>query len=326
MASKPERKMASKQCANCVKCTYRCGIEARQKYSEITCAAAHCLTLCQTKDGKQDVGTVEEKDRLQNSDSPVNDPPADKDMIKRIEKKLTDKDPTNPLRGKIVEIGTYEDGDLEPKRKSKRIRWGAILYIEEEFVKKWSEKIVNEKKSAYGEKEYKLGVTRASQIEHLVECYEAEKGDGDETNKNGRFIHLNTGSHGDSKGKTIENTRKLLKIKGSQAEVNEYLNTSVRFAKKDLENLKTKKRTSVFLINSISVPIYPENKDVVDGWCMSQQMQDERYKLYLDQKDIAKELRTTENNEEKREIANEGNKSATNAFARFVAYLWSYLQ
>lgn len=297
--------MASKQCANCEKCILPCGIEARQKYSEITCAAAHCLTLCQTKDGKQDVGTVKGKDRFMNSDSPVNDPPADEDMIKRIEKKLTDKDPTNPLRGKIVEIGTYEDGDLEPKRKSKRIRWGAILYIEEEFVKKWSQKIVNEKKSAYGEKEYKLGVINGSHLEHLIECYEAEKGDGDETNKNGRFIHLNTGSHGDSKGKTIENTKKLLQIYKSHENVNKYLNTSVRFAKKDLENLKKKKRTSVFLINSISVPIYPENKDVVDGWCMSQHMQDERYKLYLDQKEIAKGLRTTVNHVEQREIANE---------------------
>jgi len=294
--------MASKQCANCDKCKLGCGIDAREKYPEITCAAAKCLTLCQKEDGTQDNGTVEEKDRFMNSDSPVDDPPADEDMIKRIEKKLTEKDPTNPLRGKLVEIGTYEDG--HEISKSKRIRWGAILCIEEKFVNKWSQEILNERKAKMGGK-FKLGVTKASQITHLVECYEAEKGDGDETDKNGRFIHLNTGSHGDPKGKTIENTKKLLEICGSQEKVNNYLKESVHFAKQDLENLKAKKRTSVFLINSISVPIYPENKDVVDGWCMSQQMQDERYKLYLDQKDIAKELRTTENNEEKREIANE---------------------
>ena len=73
------------------------------------------------------------------------------------------------------------------------------------------------------------------------------------------FLHFNLlGSHGDENGKTIVNSIDLLKCCGGNiAARDRYLKESVNFIKRDLEALKLKKRVSVFLINSHSVPIYP---------------------------------------------------------------------
>ena len=69
------------------------------------------------------------------------------------------------------------------------------------------------------------------------------------------------------------------------------MDEAVSFAKADIKMMEDRLRTSVFLVNSRSVPLYPVGKDTCDAWCMSQLLQSERTEFYEEQKAIARELR-----------------------------------
>lgn len=280
--------MAVRQCVNCFpnypnipnvpNCNGGCDMSSRVVYPTIVCADPNCDRL--VKSEKKEI------DRYFNSDSPVKDPPATQEMIDRIEKKLIAEDPTNPLRGILRDIGHYVNGTWTITRY--RIRWAAIRKHDPATFNNWPEKTKKERKDRLGEKAWTFGTIVRSHILYLVNCYEEEKRDGNE----GRFIHVNTGSHGNENGRTIVNSIDLLKLfKGDQGRVDKYVKESVNFIKEELDGLKMKKRVSVFLINSLSVPIYPEDKDIVDAWCMSRQLQDERYLLYTESRRIAQTLR-----------------------------------
>ncbi|MGE5195768.1 MAG: hypothetical protein ACM3JI_00380 [Anaerolineae bacterium] len=69
-------------------------------------------------------------------------------------------------------------------------------------------------------------------------------------------VHINTGTHGDSKGHTILTKRGLAEI---------------QFAKEDMSYIWGKHNVSSHIVSSYSGPIYPEKANqVIDAWCFSQ--------------------------------------------------------
>lgn len=252
-----------RSCINCVNCN--CGSTEVTVVQVPICAEEGCNNLaCSSSD---DGNTT---DRYQSSDAPVSDSEASEELKARIEAKLIAKDPMNPLRATIC-TDTDRDGN-----ERKKLVWGSLHQFPEEIYSKWL-RIKQRKAKRDGYLGYLLG----SHMAYLADCYEEEKTDG-----KSRFLHVNTGTHGSKTGETIHPVVALV-----PAKLQKYMDTSVGFIKEDITALEHRLRTSVFLVNSRCVPLYPEGKDTCDAWCMSRLLQPERMELYEEQKEIARELR-----------------------------------
>jgi len=253
-----------KSCVNCDNCNSGC--TELTVYKEVPiCAREGCS---QPACSNSDTGDA---DRYQSSDAPVSDPEATEKLRERIEAKLIASDPTNPLRAII-----HTDGNGK-----KVLVWGALHKVSVKKGKKT---------------EQKNGNVKGKHMQRLLECYDDEKTPDENGVLKSRFLHINTGTHGDEKGGTVQakpmpSYIAMLPVRLQKTETERYFAGCELFMKCDIKRIYDRQRTSVFLLNSYCVPLYPDGKDTCDAWCMSKLLQPERMELYLEQKEIAQELR-----------------------------------
>ena len=100
---------------------------------------------------------------------------------------------------------------------------------------------------------------RASDVKQVVELL----------HKEGRCIHINTGTHGDPSG----NTQTTLDQK------NKKLCCASNFIKEDMELANNVPKCSLHIVTTYSGAIYPEHRDVVDAWCFSEQKYEKRLEM-----------------------------------------------
>lgn len=239
------------RCVNCVNCKKKCKIPTYYSKPRSKYRCPKCVEEEQA--GLSDL-------RYQHPDVNPNDPWGSEEYKNKFESAIMNKDITNPLRASI-----YEHRDKQNRVINRFLAWGALEVFPEIIQDKWSEDVRNSNPNGYG-------VLRISHLEDLVVCYEEEKPDP-------RFIHVNTGTHGSPSGATINSFSPPW-----------YTDDAVLFTKHDLDMLQTKPRTSVFIVTSQAIGIYPPHKDIVDAWCVSQKHQAERFKYAKIQAKIASVL------------------------------------
>jgi len=152
-------------CASCTNC--KCGADKEQYVNLVECKSPGCTAIVNdpNKAKGESNKDVDENDewRYQSADAPVHDPEATNKLRLKLEKKITDKYPDNPLRPKLV---TAING-------RKCLVWGAP--------------------HKYPSHRLGLGLVKGSHVTQVVKVYENEKKKDEKGVEHGRFLHINTG-------------------------------------------------------------------------------------------------------------------------------------